>query len=315
MINYEGIIDMDTKISVPDYINIDTDMIDEIVFKLNSTEDKKVLTKLYTDILNDENVLNIFLRITKEQFFIRHFPEFYIENIYGENAINCIQNSIYHKYGVFRHIIATIEEIGKYSMSIGEEERKILKWTMLLHDIGKPSVKLINEGRESFNGHDEKSYEMSINILNRFYFTDEEKHIILTLIRYHDRFLNEGEITYDNMKKLAEVLDNKRELFYLLIEVKDADAKSKSIEVYNKYKLTKNKYLDFANSYFENIEQNSDTNINVNSIESNVKTNETKQKVDDSEYDKILEDIINKKGIITLYQSIIDIEKINILRF
>lgn len=114
----------------------------------------------------------------------------------------------------------------------------------------KAICKKINEdGTDSFAGHDDKSVELAAGILDRFYFTEEEKKIILTLIKYHDRFLNEGEITYDNMKFLASELNNNKELFYLLLEVKDADARAKNVDVYNKYKLVKAKYLEFINTF------------------------------------------------------------------
>jgi EAL domain-containing protein (putative c-di-GMP-specific phosphodiesterase class I) len=140
------------------------------------------------------------------------------------------------------------------------------------------------------------------------------------LIKYHDKFLNEGEIIYDNLKLLAEELGNKRELFYLLIDVKDADAKAKSIDVYNKYKLTKSKYLDFATSYFENMQIDSKSQLNVitnsedsmiveNNETNNLKDNNTNdEKISNLEYNEIVEDIINRKRLTTMYQPIIDCE-------
>jgi hypothetical protein len=261
----EGLIDIET-------INIKADIedakeetkISSIISSLYATNDPRTLMEIYSNILCDENVAHILNTISKEQCFSKHFPEFYVKNKYGENVINCMQNSSYHRYGVFKHILVTIEEVGKYNKTIGDSQRKILNWTMLLHDIGKPYVKVITDvNTESFADHDEMSVELAKGILDRFYFTEEEKHLILTLIKYHDKFLNEGEITYDNLKILAEELENKRELFYLLIEVKDADAAAKSIEVYNKYKLTKPKYLEFANTYFENMVVNSKTQSNI----------------------------------------------------
>ena len=62
---------------------------------------------------------------------------------------------------------------------------------MLLHDIGKPYVKMrYEDGGESFAGHEDKSCELSVDILNRFAFNEEEKNLILTLVKYHDKYLN-----------------------------------------------------------------------------------------------------------------------------
>lgn len=321
MHNYEGIIDVEGMNITADIIDTKEEAkINSIISSLQATNDPRTLTQIYSNILRDDNVAYILSRVSKEQCFLKHFPEFYVKNKYGENVINCTQNSSYHRYGVFKHILTTIEEVGKYNKIIGDSQKKILDWTMLLHDIGKPYVKVvIDEKTESFSGHDDMSVKLAKNILDRFYFTKEEKSLILTLIKYHDKFLNEGEIIYDNLKILAEELDNKRELFYLLIEVKDADAAAKSIEVYNKYKIVKTKYLDFANTYFENIMINSQNQSNIITNSSHIIYDEINDETNDIidntmgkqistfEYDKIIEDVLNRKRISTVYQQIVDI--------
>ena len=220
----------------------------------NNTE---MLTKLYTDILEDDNVVYILTRISQNPIFTSHFPEFFEKNLNGESVINCQQNSKYHRFGVFKHILYTIENVGKESLKYSAHDLKILKWTMLLHDIGKPWAKTINsEGFDSFAGHDDISVQLADNILNRFDFDENDKRIILNLIKYHDRYLNEGELTYQNLSFLAQELEDKKDLFNLLIEVKLADNKAKSVDVYNKFMTVVGKYYDFANEYFYNVEDN-----------------------------------------------------------
>lgn len=217
----------------------------------------EMLTRQYTDILEDENVVYIMTRISQNPVFMKHFPEFYEKNANGESVINCQQNSKYHRYGVFKHILYTIENVGRDSLKFSSHDMKILKWTMLLHDIGKPMAKTINsEGFDSFAGHDDLSVVLADKILNRFDFDESDKKIILTLIKYHDRYLNEGDLTYDNLSFLAQELENKKDLFYLLIEVKLADNKAKSVDVYNKFMTVVGKYYDFANEYFSHEETN-----------------------------------------------------------
>jgi EAL domain-containing protein (putative c-di-GMP-specific phosphodiesterase class I) len=324
MQSIEGLIDMETmNINAGIEDAKEETKISNIISSLYTTNDPHALTEIYSNILSDENVLHILNRVSMEQCFLKHFPEFYVKNKYGENVINCMQNSSYHRYGVFKHILTTIEEVGKYNKTIGDSQRKILNWTMLLHDIGKPYVKVITDANtESFAGHDDMSVELSEVILCRFSFTEEEQHLILTLIKYHDKFLNEGEITYNNLKLLAEELGGKRDLFYMLIDVKDADAAAKSIEVYNKYKLTKSKYLDFANTYFQNMVVNSKTQSNIVMNSSDIVSYinmSTSDRVEDVlseikngdvstlEYDKLIEDVLDKKRMCPLYQPIIDV--------
>lgn len=314
----ESIFDLDS-------VNIETDIMDlkeaaklkGIISNLTLYENNpKELTEIITSVLCDDNVSYLLTRISQNPIFQRLFPEFYERNQYGENVINCQQNSSYHKYGVFKHTLTTISSVGNPQIPIGDWQKKLLKWTMLLHDLGKPYVKVIYEnGTESFAGHDDKSVEIGKEILDRFFFSDEEKKIILTLIKYHDKYLNEGEITYDNLKFLAEELDNNKELFYLLIDVKDADAQAKSLEVYNKYKLVKNKYLEFVNSYFT-FNDNSEilsgmADINgTNAIDMDVEESEEFEsaEITKSEMDAIVEGIIDKKNFRFKYQPIIDIQ-------
>lgn len=241
-------------------------VIDDIAASLRLyTNDVKMLTRKYTELLMDDNVVDIFTKISHTDIFAQQFPEFYEVNEYGECVINCQQNSSYHKYGVFKHILYTIEIVGENNKQISIKELKLLKWTMFLHDIGKPNVKTVNSnGNDSFEGHDDKSVEIAQKILDRFDFNEEEKNIILTLIKYHDRYLNDGELTFDNMSFLAQELGNRKDLFYLLIEVKIADSKAKTIDVYNRFiSIVINKYYDFANTYFNNINMSKEEYLNV----------------------------------------------------
>lgn len=215
------------------------------------TGNPTMLTTLYTEILTDDNVLYILTKVSQNSVFMTHFPEFYEKNENGENVINCQQNSKYHRYGVFKHILYTIEYVGNNNPKINANGIRLLKWAMFLHDVGKPKVKSTNEDEnDSFVGHDDASIEIARQILDRFDFSDYDKKVILTLIKYHDRYLNEGELTYDNLRFLAEELENKAELFNLLIEVKIADNKAKSIDVYNKFMVVVKKYYEFSNEYF-----------------------------------------------------------------
>lgn len=251
----DGLIDKEYR---QDEDGISNTQINKIITNLQLCSNNiEMLTRQYTDILEDDNVVYIMTRISQNQIFMKHFPEFYQKNENGESVINCQQNSKYHRYGVFKHILYTIENVGKESLKFSSHDIKILKWTMLLHDIGKPMTKTINsEGFDSFSGHDDMSVVLADKILNRFDFDEQDKKIILTLIKYHDRYLNEGDLTYENLSFLAQELGDKKDLFYLLIEVKIADNKAKSVDVYNKFMTVVGKYYDFANEYFSNQDDN-----------------------------------------------------------
>lgn len=280
----------------------------------------EMLTNLYTGILEDDNVVYIMTRISQNPVFMEHFPEFYEKNENGESVINCQQNSPYHRFGVFKHILYTVEYVGKESLKYSAYDMKILKWTMLLHDIGKPMVKTINsEGNDSFAGHDEMSLVLAEKILNRFDFNNEDKKLILTLIKYHDKYLNEGDLTYDNLSFLAEELEGKKELFSLLIEVKMADNRAKSIDVYNKFMTVVGKYYEFESEYFNNSQETQSGVSNV-TIKDDEKTFEFKTGgeykeggSDEDITEKIISDlckeITNGKSLKCYYQPIVDLKK------
>lgn len=307
------------------------------------SDNSKMLTNSYTDILMSDNVVYLMTRISQNAILSRHFPEFYIESENGETVINCQQNSPYHRYGVFRHILYTVEYVGKDNLKYSKHDLKLLKWTMFLHDIGKPFVKTTNaEGRDSFAGHDDVSVQMAEEILNRFDFNEEEKKIILTLIKYHDRYLNEGELTQDNLEFLANELDNKKELFDFLIEVKTADNKAKSIEVYNKFLTILPKYEEFAANYFKEIEPESNEVIPIeieiedtilsgeeiiggkaDIIETEVevkpksekKVTKNNKRLNDEDFDKIYDNIINDQDVNYYYTPILDTDNKKIFAY
>lgn len=274
------------------------------------SNNKEELTNIYTSILMDDNVAYILTKLSQDKIFYQHFPEFYVFNEYGENLFNCQQNSKYHRYGVFKHILSTIENIGNAQSNYDDTQIKVLKWTMLLHDIGKPYVKIVAEdGSESFAGHDDKSVELGKEILSRFYFNEEETELILKLIKYHDRFINEGEITDDNMKFLASELDNNKDIFYLLLDVKDADARAKSIDVYNTFKILRAKYLEFITKYFVYNEENNSIKEKTENDNKNENDDFKFQKMTNVELEQLLDSILTRKSIKSVYQPIIDLKK------
>ena len=304
---------------------VSTNEINKIITDLQLySNNVEMLTKLYTDILTNENVVYIMTRISQNPVFNNHFPEFYTKNSNGESVINCQQNSRYHRYGVFKHILHAVENVGKDSLKYSSHDIKILKWTMLLHDIGKPMAKTINsEGFDAFAGHDDISVELAEQIINRLDFDEEDKQIILTFIKYHDRYLNEGDLTYDNLSFLARELGDKKDLFHLLIEIKIADNKAKSIDVYNRFMTVVGKYYDFSNEYFSNEEDNKlfentemndsimdNTNINrfITSDRGKYKEGGSDRDLTESIIEEITRDITMGKRLKCYYQPIVDLK-------
>lgn len=311
---YEGVFDMDFADTSATLVDAtEKGRLRNIINNLDMYADNiKTVTEIYTNVFLDENISYFLPKITQQDVFMRHFPELFVYNEYGENLFNCQQNSKYHRYSVFHHIVSSIENANVIEISIADWQKKIIKWTMFLHDIGKPYVKKVSDdGAESFAGHDDKSVELADIILNRFNFTDDEKRIILTLIKYHDKYLNIEEVTQENLTFLAKELNNDRELFYLLINVKDADAKAKSTEAYNNFKLVKDKFYEFANSYFEQGSRKKIEIKEVTSVENQKEEDEVPEqdlKLTSKDIKELIDEIITKKNIRVKYQPIIDLK-------
>lgn len=121
------------------------------------------------------------------------------------------QNNPYHIYNVAEHIIHTMESI---------PDSSILRWTMLLHDIGKPPCRTTDsKGIDHFYGHQEVSARMADSILNRLRLDKLSIKKILTLVSYHDIDI------FDNEKSIKKVVNTVGEdLFLSLVEVQRADA-------------------------------------------------------------------------------------------
>lgn len=217
-----------------------------------SLEDVDMFRKILTEVLNSETVAAELTGLTQSAIFYEYFPEFYEKNKWGESFINCQQNSYYHRYGVFKHTLIAIETVGGKDKPFTDDQIDILKWTMLLHDLGKPYVKVVEEdGRESFAGHEEKSVEIGVPILRRMGFSESVINDMALLILNHDKFLNINDATPENFQTLVNNLDGRKDLFYLLLEVKYADARAKSEEAIELADKVIAIFREMANNYFQ----------------------------------------------------------------
>jgi tRNA nucleotidyltransferase (CCA-adding enzyme) len=88
------------------------------------------------------------------------------------------QNTPYHIYKVGEHIVKSMCEI---------PNDKVLRLTMLLHDIGKPRVRWTDSrGQDHFKGHAYVSADMADGILRRWKFDNDTRKRVVNLIRWHD---------------------------------------------------------------------------------------------------------------------------------
>ncbi len=92
--------------------------------------------------------------------------------------VGFLQHTPYHAYDVWEHTVRTVQAIAPVP---------VLRFAMLLHDIGKPSTFTRDEqGRGHFYGHGAVSTEMTVKILERLKFDRRAKETITQLVKYHD---------------------------------------------------------------------------------------------------------------------------------
>lgn len=131
------------------------------------------------------------------------------------------QNNPYHILNVSDHIMKTVKSVGNSS---------ILRWTMLLHDIGKPMKKSTDEkGIDHFYGHQEASAELAENILTRLRFDKDFIKKCIKLILHHDMDLFDTEKSV--RKAIYKIGDDS---FLDIVEVQKADIMAQNPEYLDK---------------------------------------------------------------------------------
>lgn len=131
-------------------------------------------------------------------------------------AMDCAQNTPHHCATVGKHTIRSLPEV---------ENNKVLRLTMLLHDLGKPACKTTDEaGVDHFKGHGVVSEEIAGKILHRLKFDNDTIYQVKKLVYWHDyRVKPEPRLVRRAMNKVGT------ELFPLLLKVQRADTLAQSL--------------------------------------------------------------------------------------
>lgn len=126
------------------------------------------------------------------------------------------QETPHHMYSVGEHTIKAIEKV---------RADKVLRLTMLLHDVAKPKMKTMDEkGVAHFKMHDVEGIDMAKKILKRLKFDNDTLNKVVKLVQYHDyRMPAEPKHVRRAMNKIGE------ELFPYYLEVRTADTLAQSM--------------------------------------------------------------------------------------
>lgn len=125
------------------------------------------------------------------------------------------QETPHHCYTVGEHTIHAMESI---------DPDKVLRLTMLFHDMGKPAKKTMDEKAVAhFKGHAFVSEEIAREIMHRLKFDNDTLRKVTKLVHYHDyRMPAEAKNVRRAMNKIGE------DLFPYYQKVRRADTAAKS---------------------------------------------------------------------------------------
>lgn len=125
------------------------------------------------------------------------------------------QRNRHHCYSVGEHTIHALQEI---------RADKVLRLTMLFHDVAKPECKTTDEsGNDHFYGHPARGAEITRKILRRLKFDNDTTDRTCRLVACHD---DNPELSERSVRRA--VFRNGEQQYPLLFEVKRADIAAQS---------------------------------------------------------------------------------------
>ena len=157
------------------------------------------------------------------------FPEF-------DAMMECQQVNKHHMYSVGEHTIA--------SMGLAPDD-KVIRLTMMLHDIAKPVCKTTDEnGQNHFKMHPATGADMARQVLRRLKFDNDTTDKVCNLVKNHD---DRPEINKRNVRRM--IIRVGQDNFNDLLAVKRADCLAQSM-YHREEKLA---YIDELEKVFNEI--------------------------------------------------------------
>ncbi|OGZ72114.1 MAG: hypothetical protein A2908_04460 [Candidatus Staskawiczbacteria bacterium RIFCSPLOWO2_01_FULL_38_12b] len=141
----------------------------------------------------------------------------------------------HHIYDCYQHALRALEYTAKKKFDIH------VRIAALLHDIGKPRVK-VGEGKEStFYNHEMIGAKMAFQILHRLKFSNKDIEKITRLVKWHMFYYNVDEVTESSVRRLVRNVgpENIEEL----LQVREADRIGSGVPKAEPYKLRHLKYI------------------------------------------------------------------------
>lgn len=182
-------------------------------FKIEETT-KKYILKNYTllDNVSKERIRDELIKILCSKESTKYLDEYFDVFSYLIEELKPLkgfkQNNPYHYLDVWKHTLSVIEHV--------DNDRE-LKLAALFHDIGKPCAYSEKDGIGHFYKHPIFSKQIAKENLSKLNLDNKTMHNVLTLIEYHDYYINNKK----QLKKLLNIIGDT--LFLKLINLKKAD--------------------------------------------------------------------------------------------
>ena len=132
-----------------------------------------------------------------------------------DDMVGVKQNTPHHKYDVAAHTVHALQNV---------KNDKVLRLTMLFHDMGKPVMKTTDEnGRDHFKGHAIASEQIAKTVMKRLKFDNDTIRKVTKLVAYHDYRM---EPTGANMRRAMHEIGVELFPYYLAVRLADTKAQS-----------------------------------------------------------------------------------------
>jgi poly(A) polymerase/tRNA nucleotidyltransferase (CCA-adding enzyme) len=176
-------------------------------------------------ILESDNAYNGIMFLHENKMLQYILPE--VEQGVG------VKQDRHHIYTVFKHSVLALKNCP------GKDWR--VRLAALLHDVGKPKVKRIINGRATFYNHEYVSAKMASKIADRLKFSKKDKEKVVTLVRNHMFYYDVGEVTASSVRRLIKNVGE--ENLGELINVRIADRLGSGVPKAKPYKLRHLEYM------------------------------------------------------------------------
>ena len=132
-----------------------------------------------------------------------------------DDMVGVKQNTPHHKYDVAAHTVHALQNV---------KNDKVLRLTMLFHDMGKPVMKTTDEnGRDHFKGHAIASEQIAKTVMKRLKFDNDTIRKVTNLVAYHDYRM---EPTGANVRRAMHEIGVELFPYYLAVRLADTKAQS-----------------------------------------------------------------------------------------